>query len=111
MEWIRFAVSAVLICLGLFAFAIGTVGVNFFDFVLNRMHASGICDTLGTLLMILGLVVANGANFFSLKLLLVLLLLWISSPVSTHLLSMVEKHTSNSLGRYIRRKEDRDGSV
>ena len=110
-EWIRFYICAGLIGLGLFCFAVGVVGVNSFDFVLNRMHASGICDTLGTLLIIGGLIVAKGADFYSLKLLLVLALLWISSPVSTHLLSMVEKRTSSHVEEFIKDEEDGNGSI
>ena len=111
-EWIRFGLCAALTLAGLFCFGVGVVGVNTFDFVLNRMHAAGICDTLGTLLVILGLVVAKGFDFYSLKLLLVLALLWISSPVSTHLLSWLERRTSAHLAKYIRdEEEDGHGTV
>ena len=111
-EWVRFGVCAALVGLGLFCFAVGVVGVNSFDFVLNRMHASGICDTLGTLLIILGLVVANGFNFYSLKLILVLGLLWIASPVGSHLLSLIEERTSAHVEEFIKNDEEaNDGDI
>ena len=112
-EWTRFAVSAGLIVLGLLCFSVGMVGVNSFKFVLNRMHAAGICDTIGTMLVLAGLMVAKGSDFLTLKLLLVLALPWISSPVSTHLLAMLESRTVDSLGQHLReeKEETQDGDI
>ena len=50
MEWIRFWISAVLLAAGVFWYIAAVIGVHRFGFVMNRMHAAGIGDTLGILI-------------------------------------------------------------
>ena len=69
------------------------IGVFRFKYVLNRMHAAAMGDTLGIGCAILGLIVMSGLNLTSLKLFLVILFLWFSSPVSSHLISRLEVTT------------------
>lgn len=90
MEWFRFLVAAILILGGLFVTAVACCGLFKFRFVLNRMHAAALCDTLAILLVLMGLVVLCGFNLESLKLFLIILFLWFASPVSSHLLALLE---------------------
>ena len=85
IEWIRFLAGAVLLLIGLLIFLIQMIGVFRFKYVLNRMHAAAMGDTLGIGCCLLGLIVMKGASFTSLKLLLVMIFLWFSSPVSESL--------------------------
>lgn len=89
-EWIRFFI--VLLCIGggLCVAAVATYGIFKFKFVLNRMHAAAMNDTLAILFVLTGLIIANGLDFVSLKLLLIILFLWFASPVSSHLLARLE---------------------
>ena len=93
IEWIRFLAGAVLLLIGLLIFLIQMIGVFRFKYVLNRMHAAAMGDTLGIGCCLLGLIVMKGASFTSLKLLLVIIFLWFSSPVSSHLISRLEVTT------------------
>ena len=70
--FIRTLISAVLILSGTAVMIIATIGVNRFHYVLNRMHAAALGDTLGIGLFLLGLMVHNGLTFVSLKLLLLI---------------------------------------
>jgi multicomponent Na+:H+ antiporter subunit G len=81
------------------------IGIFRFGYVLNRMHASGIGDTMGLLLIVVALMIASGWNFTTLKLLLLIIFMWLTSPTSTHVLSMVEMNTNPYLDRYVRRRE------
>lgn len=90
LEWLRFIVVAILILGGLTVAGIATFGIFKFKFVLNRMHAAAMCDTLSILFILLGLIIYSGFNFTSLKLLLIILFLWFASPVSSHLISRLE---------------------
>ena len=90
LEWIRFLVGAALLLLGIAIFIIEMIGVFRFRYVLNRMHAAAIGDTLGIGFCLLGLIVMSGLNFTSLKLLMVIVFLWFSSPVSSHLIARLE---------------------
>ena len=93
IEWIRFLAGAVLLLIGLLIFLIQMIGVFRFKYVLNRMHAAAMGDTLGIGCCLLGLIVMKGASFTSLKLLLVMVFLWFSSPVSSHLIARLEVTT------------------
>ena len=93
-EWVRFLLGAGLLLTGVTVFLIEMVGVFRFRYVLNRMHAAAIGDTLGIGICLLGLIVMSGLNFTSLKLFLVILFLWFSSPTSSHLIAKLEITTN-----------------
>lgn len=102
LEWIRFGLAAIFIISGIVIAAIATFGVYRFQYVLNRMHAAAMVDTLAILLCLLGLMILSGNVFCSvsetifliLKLFLVVLFLWFASPVSSHLISRLEVTTN-----------------
>ena len=89
--------SAFLILSGLFVLGVATAGIFRFSTMLNRIHAAAKCDTLGALLVLFGLVVMSGFTVFSLKMLLVILFLWLSNPVATHLVARAEVQTNQNL--------------
>ncbi len=93
VEWLRFIVGAALMICGLIIFIIEIVGVFRFKYVLNRMHAAAMGDTLGIGLSLLGLIIISGLNFTSFKLLCVIVFLWFSSPTSSHLIARLEVAT------------------
>lgn len=90
IEWIQFLAGGLLLLIGLVIFLIQMIGVFRFKYVLNRMHAAAMGDTLGIGCCLLGLIVMKGFSFTSLKLLLVIIFLWFSSPVSSHLIARLE---------------------
>ena len=96
-EWIVFTFAAILIIGGLLVSLLAAFGLFKFRFALNRMHAAAMCDTLAILLVLLGLIVINGASLLSLKLGLIIVLLWFASPVSSHLLAHMEVIVSSKL--------------
>ena len=96
-EWIVFSFAAILIIGGLLVSLLAAFGLFKFRFALNRMHAAAMCDTLAILLVLLGLIVINGASLLSLKLGQIIVLLWCASPVSSHLLAHMEVIVSSKL--------------
>ena len=103
--WIRFILGTFLLICGMLLFVVEIISVFKLDYVLNRMHAAATGDTFGIGLSIIGLVILNGWNFTSLKLLLVLVFLWFSSPVSSHLIAKLEVITHEGEDKY--EKEER----
>ena len=97
LEWIRFIVAALCIIAGLVVAGVATFGVFKFKFVLNRMHAAAMGDTLAILFVLAGLMVISGFSFTSLKLLLIILFLWFASPVSSHLIARLEVATDKKM--------------
>ena len=97
METVRFAAFALCMAAGLFGIMTGVFGVNKFRYVLNRMHAAAMGDTLGILFILLGLLIAGGAALEWFKFLVVILILWLASPVSSHLIARLEVTTNDRL--------------
>lgn len=102
-EWVRFLVGAVLLLCGLGTFLIEMIGVYRFCYVMNRMHAAAMGDTLGIGFCLLGLIVMSGFHVTSMKLLLVIIFLWFSSPVSSHLIARLEITTDEEPEKHYRK--------
>lgn len=112
VEWIRFLAGAALLLCGLLIFLIEIVGVFRFQYVLNRMHAAAMGDTLGIGSCLLGLILMCGFSFTSLKLFLVIIFLWFSSPVSSHLIARLEAATDEEPQMHYRQLSiDREGRI
>ena len=90
LDWIRFALSAVLTVFGLFVLVTATLGLFRFHYVLNRIHATALADTLAVLTILAGLALAWGFTPVTLKLLAVVAFLWLTSPVASHLIGRLE---------------------
>lgn len=101
-EWIRFLAGALLMLCGLGIFAIEMIGVFRFKYIMNRMHAAAMGDTLGIGFSLLGLILMSGLNFTSLKLFFVIVFLWFSSPVSSHLIARLEVTTDEEKEKHYR---------
>lgn len=84
MDFACFIIGAILITIGLVFEIISVIGIYKFDYVIKRLHAAAIGDTGALMLVVLGLVIMNGANLFSVKLLFVILFLWLGSAVASH---------------------------
>jgi len=102
LSWLQFILSAICIGIGLLIILLSVLGVYRFRFVLNRMHAAAMGDTLGILFIILGLMIANGFNMVLLKFLCIIAFMWIASPVSGHLITKLEYLTGADLDRHCR---------
>ena len=97
LDILRFALSLALTAGGLFVLISGVVGVFRFRYALNRIHAAALGDTLGIGLMILGVMVAEGFSVITLKLLVVMVFLWLTSPVASHLIGRMEVTINDGL--------------
>lgn len=98
IEWIVALLAMVFILAGVIIATIATFGLYRFDYILNRMHAAAILDTLVILLVLFGIILFSFLVYptttekviTTLKIILVLLFLWCSSPVSSHLIVKLE---------------------
>ncbi len=94
---VRFIIAAILIMMGIIIMAIQTFGVFKIKYVLNRMHAAAMGDSLGIFLIVLGLIVIYGLTLTSAKLFFVIVIFWFASPVCSHLLTKLEVSTNDKL--------------
>ncbi len=84
---IKEAVMIVFIIGGLFFFTVGTVGILRLPDMYTRAHSAAKCDTLGAVLILIGIIIYNGESYASLKLLLIIIFLWVTNPTATHLIA------------------------
>ena len=97
LEWIRFGAGVALLLMGMGIFLLELFGVYKFSYVLNRMHAAAMGDTLGLGTCLLGMILLSGWNVTSVKLTLILVFLWLASPVASHLIARLEVVTNEHL--------------
>ena len=94
---LRIAIAMLLISLGLLVIAISVLGLFRLRDALERLHAGALTDTLGLLLILLGLSVLCGFTIHTGKLILLLVLFWFTNPVSSHLLARMELITGRDI--------------
>lgn len=103
IDWIIFIISNTLILVGLFIACSAVIGLYRFDFVVNRMHAAAMNDTLGILLVLAGLMIQSGFQYATLKMLIIIIFFWFASPVSGHLITKmqitIDKHEAQFEGK------------
>lgn len=110
-EMIRFVVCAVLLGLGVLCALVGIFGVFKFKFVMNRMHCAAIIDTIALALILSGLMVAGGTSAYIPKLLVIILIFWIGSPIASHLVGRMEVDTDAQAQEHMKHEGgDEDGT-
>lgn len=97
MEWVRFVFVALFLVASLLLAVISVAGVFKFKFILNRMHAAAICDSFALLVAMIGIAIAYGFSFVMIRLILIVLLVWVASPVSGHLIARLEVTTDKHI--------------
>ena len=85
---------AAYLCLGVGAFfvLVGAAGVIRFPDFYTRLHAAGLVDTLGCMLIAAGLILLAGFSLVSVKLLLIVLFIVFTSPAAVHALAKAATH-------------------
>ena len=74
----------VLVSCGVFFLLMGAIGILRFPDFYTRMHAAGKCDTLGSLLIVLGLALYCGLTLASAKIVAIAVFIFLTSPTATH---------------------------
>jgi len=73
-----------LLALGGFFVFVGGVGVVRLPDLFTRMHAASVTETLGTLLILFGLMVHSGLNLATFKLFMILVFLLFTAPIASY---------------------------
>lgn len=79
--------SWLLLLLGGFCAVVGGIGMLRLPDFFTRLHAAGVTDTSGAVLILIGLMLQAGLTQVTIKLILILVFLLISSPTATHALA------------------------
>ena len=84
-------VSALMLLGGAFFVTVGGIGVYRLPDFYTRLHGAGVTDTLGAGLILLGLSLQAGFSLATVKLLMILVFLWVTSPTSCHALAQAAR--------------------
>ena len=77
-------IAVALIVIGLFFLVVGSIGMLRLPNVFARAHALSVTDSLGAVFVLAGLAVYQGFTMNSLKILIVLALVFLLNPVIAH---------------------------
>ena len=95
MEILQIIIGYGLILIGVFLLISASIGMLRFPDIFTRLHAAGVADSLGAPLVIIGLMVLEGFTIISLKLLLLLVFLLLTTPTACHALARAAQHIKN----------------
>jgi len=85
-------IAIIFIVPGFFLITVAVIGVLRFPDFYTRMHAAAKIDSLGVVLTLIGLAIYNGFSIASVKILFIALFVWLTNPISTHLLAKAAHH-------------------
>lgn len=74
----------VFLIFGSFFCIVGGVGILRLPDFYSRLHGAGITDTLGAGLILIGLMVQAGTSLVTVKLIMIVFFLYLTSPTATH---------------------------
>ena len=77
----------VIIIAGIILMFFGVLGLFRFKLFYPRILITTKIDTVGAITLIIGLIFKHGAGFFSLKLVLIMILLLILNPLAAHIIA------------------------
>lgn len=93
MEVLVYFASWICLLLGSAFCIIGGIGLMRLPDFYSRIHGGGITDTLGAGLVMLGLMLQAGWSLVTVKLVLIMLFLLLTSPVSSHAIARAARHS------------------
>ncbi len=99
-------IAALLILTGgsfMFVSALGVIRLP--DFY-TRLHASSIGETFGLVLAGVGMVIHQGVNLTSAKILLIIVALFLVNPIGTHLIGKAAIRAGEEPWKYIKKEEE-----
>lgn len=88
-------IAALLMGLGLIFLVGSMIGMLRLPDFYSRVHASGNSETLGTMLVFLGLAVYSGVSITSAKLLIILMFIFLGNPIGSHILTKAAYKTGH----------------
>ena len=95
--------ALVIIFCGIFFMTVSALGIVRLPDFYSRNHAVGKSETLGSMLVLLGLAIYNGFEINSLKLLAIILFIMLANPTATH--ALAREALRAGLQPWVRRKQ------
>ncbi|WP_018184078.1 monovalent cation/H(+) antiporter subunit G [Kaistia granuli] len=87
LELLRDVAAGLFLFAGAFFLIVGAIGMNRMPDLFTRMHSASVADTLGVILMLIGMVILAGFTLVAVKLMLLMAFLLFMGPVASHALA------------------------
>lgn len=104
---VRVILAGLFLALAVFVFFSEVVGFYKFTYVMNRMHAAAMGDTLGIGSVLIAVAILTGEPVAILRLALILVFMFLTGPVVTHLIAGAETQTHRNAGQEYREVDRR----
>ena len=82
-------ITIIFMLLGFCCFLISAIGVFRLKDFYCRLHAASVCESAGIFLCSLGLLFYEGFNITGLKIFVIFMAIFITSPIGTHIITKV----------------------
>lgn len=103
---VREVLTVIFLSAGFLAFLAATAGVFRMKDFYCRMHAAGVCESAGLLLCAAGLFIYEGFCITGIKIFLVLLAVFLASPIGTHIICRAAYKQSQGAERAERKENE-----
>ncbi len=80
-------IGSTFIFLGISLVIISTIGIIRFPSFYTRLHAAGITDSSGAMLLLIGFAMQNELSTNTVKIILLILILWIANSTNSYILA------------------------
>ncbi len=84
---IRTIITGVFLGIGCFFIVVTAIGIVRFPDFYSRLHPAGKTDTVGQAFVLIGLMIYEGFSLISIKLMIIVVFIFIASPIATHALA------------------------
>lgn len=101
-------ITIVLASTGLVFMGISFFGIYKFPDFFTRLHAQGVGDTLGALLILLAMIVATGFKLISIKIFLIFLVIMLTNPIGTNMIMIAAIHNRDYQGYKDKKVENQE---
>ncbi|AAW70977.1 cation:proton antiporter [Wolbachia endosymbiont of Brugia malayi] len=80
-------IGSIFIFLGICLVTISTIGVIRFTDFYTRLHAAGITDSSGAMLLLIGLALQNEFSVNTVKIVLLIFIIWVANSTNSYILA------------------------
>ncbi|NUY39437.1 cation:proton antiporter [Wolbachia endosymbiont of Litomosoides brasiliensis] len=80
-------IGSIFIFLGICLVTISTIGVIRFTDFYTRLHAAGITDSSGAMLLLIGLTLQNEFSVNTVKIILLIFIIWVANSTNSYILA------------------------
>ena len=95
---IRLVIASIFLAIAVFVFLSEVVGFYRFKYILDRIHAAGLGDTLGIMSVAIAAAILWGEVNAIIKLILIVGFMMLTGPVLTHLMANIEVRSHRNAG-------------